>query len=240
VRPRTVRLIALGALATLARPAHALDPFEIQVYDGTANARGVAAVELHTNWFASGNRTADAPELPLHRQAHATLEPSFGVTDAWELGAYLQSALRADGHFDYAGTKLRTKFVLPHEKHLRLGVNLEVSLLPEAYDRDRWGGEIRPILGYYDDGWLVVANPIVSTPLAFEPALKVTRELQGIVAVGVEYYGSFASSATQHELFEVVDLLAFKSFELNFGVGEGLNAASNRMVLKMILGYAFD
>jgi hypothetical protein len=43
------------------------------------------------------------------------LEPAIGITDWWEAGFYLQTALLADGSFDYAGSKLRTKFVIPHD-----------------------------------------------------------------------------------------------------------------------------
>ena len=97
-----------------------------------------------------------APELPPNRQAHATLEPSYGVTDSWELGAYLQGTLLPGGTFEYSGVKLRSKLVTPpgwHE-HLRLGVNFELSRLPVAYDPARWGVEVRPIVAWEDDRFL--------------------------------------------------------------------------------------
>ena len=91
---RRVPPLASGLVAALvmavAPLARAGDPFEIQVYDGTANPPGVPGLELHLNDWATGHRDATAPEAPLHGQAHATLEPSFGVTRSWELGAYLQ------------------------------------------------------------------------------------------------------------------------------------------------------
>jgi hypothetical protein len=40
----------------------------------------------------------------------------------------------------------------------------------------------------------------------------------------------------QHYLFEVLNLLRWPRIELNVGVGEGLTAASNPFVVKMILG----
>ena len=117
------RLLLAALLVSL--PAFALDPFEIQVYDGTANAAGAAALEVHLN---SNDR------------AHMTLEPSYGVTSWWELGAYVQGALLSDGSLDYAGAKLRSKFVTPpgFDEHFRFGINLEVSLLPRAFDASRW------------------------------------------------------------------------------------------------------
>jgi hypothetical protein len=41
-------------------------------------------------------------------------------------------------------------------------------------------------------------------------------------------------------LFETFDLLALPSFELNAGLGEGLSAASNDFVAKLIVGYGWE
>src|SRR5260370_32889597 len=129
---QTFALLCTLCVLLADRPARALDTFEIQVYDGTANAVGVPAVELHLNDWATGRRTATAPELPLNSHFHATLEPSVGLFPFWERGAYLQSSLPADGTFDYAGTKLRSKFVTPRgwNARWRLGFNLELSYRP--------------------------------------------------------------------------------------------------------------
>lgn len=238
--------------------ARAGDPFEIQVYDGTANAPGVAGLELHLNDWATGHRDAVAPELPLHGQFHATLEPSIGLLPFWEVGAYLQGAVRTDdGVVDWAGAKLRSKFVTPpgYDPHWRFGLNFEVSLLPEAYDRHRWAAEVRPIVAWHDADWLFALNPILSQPLegsdasqgpSLEPAFKAARTV-GPVAVGIEYYATLGAvgdllpaSDQEHYLFEVVDLLSAGAFELNGGVGEGLTPASAGIVFKVILGYSFE
>jgi hypothetical protein len=249
-----LRLLVAASLVAL--PAAALDPFEIQVYDGTANAAGEASLELHLNYVARGLRSSVAPELPPDHQAHVTLEPSYGVTSFWELGAYLQGSLRPDGSFDYAGAKLRSKLVTPpgwHE-HLRLGINLEVSLLPVAYDRSRWGTEVRPIIAWEDDRWIFAANPNFEMALtspdrqegpAFEPGAMAKLKLAGI-ALGIEYYASLGpvraflpAARQQHYLFQTIDVLSWQGVELNAGVGEGLTGASNPVVFKTIVGYAF-
>ncbi len=256
---RSFALVAPLVFALLAaRDAIAIDPFEIQVYDGTADSPGSAGLELHVNRVMDGVKTSVPPELPMHHQTHFTLEPSLGVTPFLELGGYLQTALRADGTFDYAGVKLRTKFIIPQKwsSRLRFGVNLEISLLPERYERSRWGSEIRPIVAYEDDHVLAALNPIVDVPLGspdaargptFEPAAMVKAKIAGAVAVGVEYYSAFGPIASplpwgeeMHYLYEAVDLLAFPNFELNAGVGEGLTEASNPVVVKVILGYSWD
>ncbi len=246
------------AVALAPASAWAVDSWEIQVYDGSANAPGVPGVELHVNTTPSGQKTAPPPELPPHAQTHFTLEPSFGVLPWWEIGAYLQTTLRGDGAFDYAGSKLRSKFVMPPEwdPHWRLGVNFEISRLPESYDRNRWGTEMRPIIGWEDDRWIVMLNPILDTALAgpdseegpsFEPAFMAKVKIAGTVAVGVEYYAGFGPIAhfegweeQEHYLYEAADLLSIERVELNAAIGEGLTPASNALVIKVILGYAWD
>ena len=123
----------LLALALEAAPALAFDPFEIQVYDGSIDERHQAGLELHVN------RPRDGP-------LHLTLEPSFGLTDFWELGGYFQTA---DGR--YEGVKLRTKLALPLGR-FRAGVNFELKLPSTHFRREvgLWAGvpttpEGRPI-----------------------------------------------------------------------------------------------
>jgi hypothetical protein len=258
MRPSLVALAAAAALVLAASRAAAVDPFEIQVYDGTADSPGSPGLELHVNRVFSGLTTSTPPELPQNGQTHFTLEPSLGLTPFWEIGGYFETTLRADGVFDYAGVKLRSKFVTPRGwmEHLRLGLNLEVSFLPTSYDRDQWGMEIRPIVAWENELWLFVVNPIVDLSLAgpdypagptFQPAAMAKVKILEKVAVGVEYYADFGPfsgflpvSQEEHYLFEAADLLAVKNFELNVGVGEGLTAGSNAFVGKMIVGYEWD
>jgi hypothetical protein len=254
---RRASLLAL-ALVLASPRARAIDPFEIQVYDGTANDPGAPGLELHVNRVFSGLTTAASPELPQNHQSHFTLEPSLGLTPFWELGGYFETALRGDGTFDYAGVKLRSKFVTPKgwQPHLRLGVNLEVSLLPSTYDRNRWGGEIRPIVAWENERWLFAVNPIVDLSFAgpdasqgptFQPAGMAKVKIADELALGFEYYADLGPISgfvplrqEEHYLYEAADLLSIPHFELNAGVGEGLTAASNGFVAKIILGYEWE
>jgi hypothetical protein len=90
---------ALAAAAILIAPsaARAVDPFEIQVHDGTVGGPGSVGIELNAKTVVSGQRTAVPPELPSHHQSHFTLEPAFGITD-WgsraERGAVIRTGRR--------------------------------------------------------------------------------------------------------------------------------------------------
>jgi hypothetical protein len=238
--------------------AAAIDAFEIQVYDGTADPPGASGGELHTNVVASGPREPVPGEIDRTHETHLTLEPSHGMTRIWEVGGYLQTAIGADGVARFAGVKLRSKFVTPPgwRPHARLGVNLEVSWLPARFDPDQWGGEIRPIAAWEDEHWLLAMNPILDFSFtgpalrdgpSFEPALEVKRKLAGgAVAVGLEYYAGLGpilaplpGHEQQHTLFEAADV-AWSRLSVNVGLGLGLNSGSESLVVKAILGYATE
>jgi hypothetical protein len=59
-----------------------------------------------------------------------------------------------------------------------------------------WGMEIRPIMGFENDNWLVSFNPILDIPLskggmhaaAFEPSFKIMRRINNDLELGVEHY----------------------------------------------------
>src|SRR5215470_18909169 len=101
------RLILLLLCAPSAR---AQDAFEIQVYDASTAPPLTAGLEVHLNGVLHGSEEPSADsELPTHHVAHFTLEPHLGLLDWLEAGAYLQTALRPEGTYDYAGAKLRLK-----------------------------------------------------------------------------------------------------------------------------------
>jgi hypothetical protein len=180
----------------------------------------------------------------------------MGLTRWWELGVYLQSSLEGDGSYHYAGIKLRTKFILarpPHDR-LRLGLNIEVGRLPAAYDADRWGAEVRPIVGWSAAGGRLffAANPNLDFSLAgsdgrpsFEPALTALLVFEGLLSFGIEHYAGYGRpfdwaplSRQEHYLYQVVNVLAWGRLDLNAGIGQGLTAASNDFVAKVILGFS--
>src|SRR5713101_7465237 len=127
---------ALVLVLFCAAAARAQDAFEIQVYDASTAPPLTPGLEVHLNGVLHGSEQASpAGELPTHHVAHATLEPHLGLTDWLEVGAYLQSALRPEGTYDYAGTKLRMKARLlePVFVWLSLAVTEALSLGAEYY-----------------------------------------------------------------------------------------------------------
>lgn len=245
-----------SALGTSVVPALAVDPFEIQVYDGSTNEAGVASLELHVNYDHAPHRPVDPPELPWHRQAHFTFEPALGVTSFWEIGAYVQLAARLDDTFYWGGAKLRSKLATPAgwDPHWTLGMNFEVAALPSLFDADRYGAELRPIVAWEARYFHVALNPNVEVSFAgqglrdgpaFSPGAAAYFRIPDIAELGVEYYGGLGPvkhvprlAEQEHYLFGAANLLALEGWELNAGVGAGLTAGSNDLIVKAIVGHA--
>ena len=253
-RPARCRdVIVVGAIlcASLAKPAKATD--EIQVYNAGIAAVGQFTIQQHLNYTAQGLKTPPFPGGLVSNQAvNGTPEFAYGVTDWWEVGLYLPFAIQ-DGQFHSNAFKLRTLFVSPQaeQRNFFYGVNFEFSNTTPKFSQSRFGLEIRPIIGVRNSDWEFIVNPIVDisfgqhgeTDLA--PAARLARKLDKELFVGLEYYADFGAIGhigkfddQQHTLFAVTDF-KLGVFDVNFGLGYGLTHASDRFVVKTIVGYAF-
>lgn len=256
-------LVAVALAALTPGAAGAMDRFEIQVYDADIDAPGQPSIELHVNYTARGTRRPSYPgEVPPYRVVRATLEPAVGVADWLELGAYLQT-MRAPGEAPRAaGAKLRAKLVVPERFGLPvfLGLNVEVSRVPAAVERDRWGNEFRPIVGVRRGRWLLSLNPIFGWSLegpdrfraALEPCAKVAWDTRRGFTLGAEWYSSLGfvdgllpRREQEHVLLGVLDLAGRPGagpspWELNVGMGGALTAAEGpHLLAKAIVGRSF-
>jgi hypothetical protein len=249
---RRLCLLASAALLTaLAQPAKATD--EIQVYNAGIAAVGQFTIQQHLNYIPLGVKDPPFPGgLISNNSINGTPEFAYGVTDWWEVGLYLPFAIK-DQQFLSNSFKLRSLFVSPNavDRNFFYGVNFEFSHTMPRFSQTRFGLEIRPIIGVRNADWEFIVNPIVDIGFGqlgqadFTPAARLARKLDNDLYVGLEYYanfgeiGNFLKPADQeHTLFAVTD---FKvgDFGVNLGVGYGLTPASDRWVIKTIVGYAF-
>jgi hypothetical protein len=274
-RPAVPLVLALTALA-LAAPARARagDPFEIQVYTADLAEPGQLGLELHLNYTMRGETEPAYPgEVPPDGAFRLTFEPQIGVTPWLELGAYAQLLAAPGGTYEFGGWKARAKLVVPEQTRRRLGwpfflgVNVELSNVPASVAPERWGTEIRPIVGWEGGRWLVSVNPILGFSLTgpdrfqvdLEPAAKVAWNTGLGFAVGAEYYASLGrvtdvlpASDREHLLFAVLDLAgppeptaeessgAASEWELNLAFGAGLtDATPQHAIVKAIVGRSF-
>jgi hypothetical protein len=253
--PRTSRRLCLLAGAALAasamQPAMATD--EIQVYNAGIAAPGQFTIQQHLNYVPLGVKDPPFPGgLISHNSINGTPEFAYGVTDWWEVGLYLPFAIK-DQQFLSDAFKLRTLFVSPsaEQRSFFYGVNFEFSNTTPRFSQSRFGMEIRPIVGVRNADWEFIVNPIVDISFGrygeadFAPAARLARKVAPETYVGLEYYSDFGEIGNfarlqdqQHTLFAVTDF-KLGVFNVDFGVGYGLTPASDRWVVKTIIGYAF-
>lgn len=242
--------------------ARAQDAFEIQVYDSETARRGGVGLELHVNNFVAGTTHAsDAGELPTNHVTHLTLEPHLGLSNWCEIGGYLQAAIREDGHFDYAGIKLRVKARIPRRFArglIGLALNLEVATVPATYEANIWSAELRPVIDLEWKRLYFSVNPIVGFDLAgaqagrpqFQPAAKLAVSVAERISLGVEYYAAFGPlteiaplAGQSHRLFLVLDLARKLSehvdFDINLGAGANTVGTGDRWIVKTIVGISY-
>jgi hypothetical protein len=244
-------LLAGAAALPFGRTARATD--EIQVYNADIAAPGQFTIQQHLNYVALGSKDPPFPGgFPSNRSINGTPEFAYGVTDWWEVGLYLPFAIQ-DRQFLSDSFKLRTLFVSPHaeQRNFFYGVNFEFSNETPKFSQTTFGIEIRPIIGVRNADYEFIVNPIIDIGLGkngeadFAPAARLAQKLGEELYAGFEYYsdlgeiGNFNTlSHQQHTLFAVTDF-KLGDFGVNFGVGYGLTPASDRWVIKTIVGYTF-
>jgi len=223
---KTLPAIALGLLAGLVTAqAHALDAFEIQVYEAEINRPWHPGLEIHTNYTFSGNKIPEyAGQEVAHHATRLTLEPAIGITDYLEVGAYLQNLVNGAGEYRFSGFKLRTKWVIPrrYTGQFFFGLNAEVGKVPRAIEQAGWANEFRPIAGWYNGHWLFDINPIFGYALSgadkfrpeLEPGAKIGYNTQKGFMLGAEYYAGLGYLTQLTTPITEQDHLLFVTFDL--------------------------
>ena len=227
----------------------AQDAFEIAVYGAETAPRKAWELETHLNYIARGTTAFDGPVAPSERQFHLAVELTRGLTDHWEVTAYLLSAYRPGPGVEYAGWRLRSRVRAPVAWRLPvdLGLAAELEFSPGAYDETTAGLEIRPILEKRIGRLQLQLNPVIERALTttsgeaeweLEPSGRIGVTVSKRVALSIEYYGKTGlfgaapGGEPVHQFYPGLDLHLGDDIELNLGLGFGTTAAANRLVLK--------
>lgn len=246
-------LLAVAAVAALAgAPCRADLQDEIQVYDDSIDKPGEFGLEVHVNTTPKGRNFSNYPgEVPPQHALRVAPEFSYGLTRTVELGLYIPTALRPGGPYDFAGGKLRLKWLPLQAQHgggAFAGVNFELSRLAYRYSESRMSMEARFIAGWRNADWLLVANPTFGINLSpgyrgapdFDLQLKAARRIGEGLAGGLEYYGGMGPAnhllpwkQQDNRLFLAVDVDR-QPWMFNVGLGYGLTPGADRWSLKAI------
>jgi hypothetical protein len=228
---------------------------EIQVYTGEIVKPGEYSVTLHNNYTPLGRGQANYPGgvVPDHA-LNGVPEYAYGVNDWWELGMYLPVyTVTRDGRAEFDSAKLRTLFAVPNanERSFFYAVNFELSYNARHWEPTRFSAEMRPIIGVRFGPVDLIVNPIAD--FAFEgvgsidiaPSERIAYNFSSLWAVAVEHYADYGQlrhlqdvNGQLQELFAVIDYNG-EPINVEFGIGHGFTAASDDLVMKLMLTHTF-
>lgn len=249
--------LALCLLALPVSPAALSAPEEIQVYLDDLVGTGNFGTDVHNNYVVSGSSTPDYPgaEAPDHVY-RLTPEFYYGLSDTLELGLYVLTTRQPGRDPTFDGSKVRIKFIAPHDEEAGSfwGANLEIGETSLRVSPQPWGTELKGIYGYRWSRWLFAVNTNLdwtgSSAFAGPTSLDVDSKLayltDGGYQLGLESYNELGElshpghlSEDSEVLYGVLDTDLGKRMDLDAGIGRGLTTASDRWVLKFILGFHF-
>lgn len=250
------KLSVLALALSVSAPVMAA-PEEIQVYLDDLTAPGRFGSDVHTNYVLSGPRTPDYPgALASNHLFRFTPEFYYGLTETVELGLYLPTTAAPGAGAHYEGEKLRLKYIAPHDDKSGpfWGVNLEVGRTSHRVSEVPWNAQLKGIYGFRSGPWTVGFNANLDGSLAGSPASPVALEFDTKVAyearrglqLGFESYNELGPlrdlgrlKTLSQMLYAVVDAEVSKKVDINAGIGRGLTSASDRWVMKAIVGIQY-
>lgn len=231
-------------------------PEEIQVYMDEMDARGEFGLDIHNNYVLSGDPLLDYPgQRQSRHQYRITPEFSLGLSDHFELGAYLPlAAIDNRGRFTVDGVKFRLKYIgSKRDAHLFWGANFEIGRVRQALDQNPYNAEFKLIGGVRSGRWTLAANANIdfkvsgpaAAPASLEIATKASYAVTPGFSLGVENYtgvGEFRRlgrlGSSEQSTYLVADTHVGK-WDLNLGVGRGYGANPDRWTVKAIIGVPF-
>jgi hypothetical protein len=246
----------MAAMLAAARPAFAIDFYEIQIYDTDTAPDGHLVLELHSNTTSTATGQLAKSQMDVH-QIHETLEATYGVLHWLEVGQYFATAKLSNGNYEYSGSRTKVHFGIPQtfEWPVQFGGNIELDYMRRAAEENPFTLELRPIVGASYKSFRLVADfPFIepfSGPQAhrgfqFDPSGELRYALNHWVSPALEYYGDMGPiqplqklQEQQHFIVPTLNFYFIPRLELNLGVGLGLTRASNGVFLKSIVGWTF-
>ncbi len=248
--------LSMAAMLAAASPSHAIDFYEIQIYDTDTAPVDHLTLELHSNTTSTATGQLAKSQMDVH-QIRETLEGTYGVIRWLEVGQYFCTAKLSNGDYEYSGSRTKVHFGIPQtfEWPVQFGGNIELDYMRHAAEENPTTLELRPIVGTSFKGFRLVGNFAFEDPFSgpgahrgfqFDPSGELVYKLNRWLSPAVEYYGDMGSiqplakvQEQQHFIVPALNFDFLPQLELNLGVGIGVTQASNGIFLKSIVGWTF-
>ncbi len=242
---RQFALMAIVSLLALAK-ANAIEYNELEVY-------GYQTAGLHE--FEIENETSlssdDHPGIDS-RILRSSFEFNYGLTDRWEVTAYLDYQKQPDEKFDYSGFRAhaRTHFFEKGELPVDFGAYFEIEFPKDTNNKDL-AFEFKPIIEKDFSRWTVSLNPQIE----FEHQInekdpnatsKTWQTVYGLsTSLAYRYSEKFRPHLDLLQGFTDQDALLMPAFDveiinhlkLTLGLGFALNDKTERRIANGRLEY---
>jgi hypothetical protein len=248
-------VLFLGLLFAVSCAAQ--ENYEIQVYGSETVAPRTTMLELHSNFTFQGSKETIDGVLPTEHALHETVEITQGLTSWSEVGFYIFTSARNGQGWQWVGDHIRPRVRAPDSWHWPVGASLSIEFGYQRpnYSTSTWNIEIRPIVDQQKGRLYWSFNPafdrgIVGLPSdqqwSFSPDAKISWDFTKVVAFGLEYYGGWGPVSTLYpftlqsqQFVPAFDVNVSPNWEINFGVGVGVTAGTDHMLMKAIIGRRF-
>ena len=225
-------------------------PEEVQVYLDDFAEIGRPGLDLHTNYVASGQPSANPS---TNHQLRVTPEFSYGINTNWEVAAYWLTEKDPGGSPQTDGMKLRTRWrpKAPSADTLFYwAMNLEVGQLAERFYQDVTSAEVKLIGVWKADPWTLGINFNIDRSLKTHPVQAATSEIDTKIAyrvieglqVGIENYsflGTIRNNPGEPQNSQANYLAAdfnLGRWDFNVGIGHASGQTPDKTILKAIIG----
>jgi hypothetical protein len=232
----------------------AQEGYEYEVYSTHIAEPRSTALELHTNFVASGIREVREGVFPSNRAVRSSFEISHGLSSWLEGSVYFVGGVFPGQGAEYVGNRVRLTAVAPASWKLPfdLGLSQEVGYARPGFAEDRWMYELSPIIGKSFGALELVANPALERAfgqsgdheLELEPRAKIAYSLGGEGKVALEYYGALGPATSfepayeqHHQVFATYETDVGHHWEIGAGVGRGLTRESDKTVFNTKIEY---
>jgi hypothetical protein len=136
-------------------PLAAQDTFELEVYPHATAHRGEWEAEGYLNYLSRGTKAFDGQVAPTDNQWRFAAQLTRGLTDRWEIAAYVLGAQVPGSGIQYAGWRARTRVSLPYG----LGFAAELETSEPKFSESFRAAEFTPILERRIGRVQLLANP---------------------------------------------------------------------------------
>lgn len=240
-------LVALLLISLLgAVKAHAVEYTELEVYGYQTN--GLHELEIENATSAS----SDDQQGVQSRLLRSSFEFSYGLTDRWEMTAYLDYQRQPDTEFQYSGFRAhaRTRLFEKGELPVDLGAYFEIELPRNTAKKDV-AYEFKPIIEKDFSRWTISLNPQFELEHQLNEKDENATTKQWFVGYGLStslayrysekfkpHLDLFQGFSDQDALLmPALDVVIIDHLKLTLGLGFGLNDRTEQRVANGRLEY---